>query len=55
MDRQNIASLLGLTMETVSRAMGELRRAGLIEVRGKRLTILAPAALRREAEGASAE
>lgn len=55
MDRQDIASLLGLTMETVSRTMGELRRAGLIEVRGKRLTILAPGGLRREAEGGSAE
>lgn len=54
MDRQDIASLLGLTMETVSRAIGELRRAGLIQVRGKLVSVLAPAALRREAEGSAA-
>lgn len=55
MDRQDIASLLGVTMETVSRAMGELRKAGLIQVKGKLVSVLAPAALRREAEGVAAK
>ena len=55
MDRQDIAGLLGLTMETVSRAMGELRKAGLIAVSGKHLTILDPSKLRREAEGTAVE
>lgn len=53
LDRGEIASLLGLTLETVSRSMGQLQRAGVIRVSGKHLSILDPAALAAEADGAS--
>lgn len=51
LDRAEIASLLGLTLETVSRSMGQLQRDGLIRASGKRLWLLQPEALSREAEG----
>lgn len=51
MDRQDIASFLGLTMETVSRSLGQLQRAGVVQVSGKQLSILEPDTLRVEAEG----
>lgn len=51
LDRSEIASLLGLTLETVSRSMGQLQRDGLIRVSGKHLSLLRPGDLAREAEG----
>lgn len=51
LDRSEIASLLGLTLETVSRSMSNLQRDGLIRVSGKHLSLLQPEALAREAEG----
>lgn len=40
--QQSLADLLGTTRVTVNRALGRLRRDGLIEVRGDRIDILAP-------------
>ena len=45
--KTNIASLLNLTPETLSRTMLKLQQAGLIEVRGKDITILDVDGLRR--------
>lgn len=55
LDRGEIASLLGLTLETVSRSMSHLQRDGLIRVSGKHLALLRPEALAREAEGEAHE
>ena len=35
MSRRDIADSLGLTIETISRQLGELREAGLIETTGR--------------------
>jgi CRP/FNR family transcriptional regulator, anaerobic regulatory protein len=45
MQRQDIASFLGMTLETVSRSFGALHRARLIEVRGRTIQLLDPAGL----------
>jgi CRP/FNR family transcriptional regulator, anaerobic regulatory protein len=45
MQRQDIASFLGMTLETVSRSFGALHRAHLIEVRGRTIQLLDPAGL----------
>lgn len=50
LDRSEIASLLGLTLETVSRSMSHLQRDGLIRVSGKHVSLLEPGALAREAD-----
>jgi CRP/FNR family transcriptional regulator, anaerobic regulatory protein len=49
MDRRHIASLLGLSMETVSRAMSGLKRDGLVDVNCKRARVLRPESLMQEA------
>jgi CRP-like cAMP-binding protein len=52
MSRSDIADYLGLTMETVSRNLTQLKRRRLIEIPdGKRLRVLDTAALRRIAMG----
>jgi len=51
LDRGNIANLLGLTVETVSRALAQLQRDGLIRVSGKHVVIRDRAALQLEANG----
>ena len=45
MPRQDIASYLGMTLETVSRSFSALQRDGLIEVDGRRVRLLDPAGL----------
>ena len=45
MQRQDIASFLGMTLETVSRSFSALHREGLIEVHGRTVRLLDPAAL----------
>ncbi|QID16815.1 Crp/Fnr family transcriptional regulator [Nitrogeniibacter mangrovi] len=54
MSRMDIASFLGLSKETVSRACSALDRAGIVAMRRRRFTILDPAALHRTAAGAIA-
>jgi CRP/FNR family transcriptional regulator len=45
LSRSDLASYLGITLETVSRCLTELRRRRLIEVRAKELRLLQPAEL----------
>lgn len=45
MQRQDIASFLGMTLETVSRSFSALQREGLIEVHGRAIRLLDPAGL----------
>lgn len=45
MQRQDIASFLGMTLETVSRSFSALQRAGLIEVHGRAIRLLDAAGL----------
>ena len=40
MSREDIASYLGLVIETVSRTLGKLQDEGIISVRGRQLKIL---------------
>ncbi|MDY0022697.1 helix-turn-helix domain-containing protein, partial [Arenimonas caeni] len=40
MSREDIASYLGLVIETVSRTLGKLQDEGIIAVRGRQLKIL---------------
>jgi CRP/FNR family transcriptional regulator len=47
MTRREIGSLLGLTLETVSRALSRLQRAGLLFVRWRQVRIADPAGLQR--------
>ncbi len=45
MQRQDIASFLGMTLETVSRSFSALHREGLVEVQGRTVRLLDPAGL----------
>jgi len=45
MQRQDIASFLGMTLETVSRSVSALQKEGLIEVHGRLVTLKDPARL----------
>jgi CRP/FNR family transcriptional regulator len=47
MTRREIGSLLGLTPETVSRALSRLQRAGLLFVRWRKVRIADVAGLQR--------
>lgn len=40
MTREEIGSYLGIKLETVSRTLSRFQRDGLIEVKGKRVTLL---------------
>ena len=46
MTRAEIGSFLGLTLETVTRALGRLQARGLVSVDGRALELVDPAALR---------
>ncbi|HET6604556.1 MAG TPA: helix-turn-helix domain-containing protein [Xanthomonadaceae bacterium] len=54
MAREEIASYLGMVIETVSRTLTRLRDDGLIAVRGRQVRILDPGRLREIAHGAEA-
>ena len=45
MQRHDIASFLGMTLETVSRSFSSLQKDGLIEVQGRTIRLLDPAGL----------
>jgi len=45
MQRQDIASYLGMTLETVSRSFSALQKDGLIDVQGRTIRLLDPAGL----------
>lgn len=40
MTRGDIGNYLGLTVETISRLLGRFQKSGLIEVKGKYITIV---------------
>jgi CRP/FNR family transcriptional regulator len=46
MTREDVGSYLGVTIETVSRALGKLQKLGIIAVENRRIEINDPAALR---------
>lgn len=48
---EQIAARLGTTQETISRALGQLRRRGIVEARRQSIDVLDIAALRRVATG----
>jgi CRP-like cAMP-binding protein len=50
--QHHIADAAGLTVVHVGNVLAEFRRAGLVEINGRALTITDPAALRRVAETA---
>jgi CRP/FNR family transcriptional regulator len=47
MTRQDIASYLGLKLETVSRLFSKFHKSGLLDVQQKHVRILDPQGLRR--------
>jgi CRP/FNR family transcriptional regulator, anaerobic regulatory protein len=51
MQRQDIASFLGMTLETVSRVFSALQKDGVIVVHGRTIELLDPAALAARAYG----
>ena len=48
---EEMGKMIGATRESVSRALGDWRRAGIISSRGRRILIQKPAALRAQAIG----
>lgn len=50
MAREDIGNYLGLTLETVSRALSKMRKAGVLAVDGKHIRVLQPAALQAAAQ-----
>ncbi|MEE4330914.1 MAG: helix-turn-helix domain-containing protein [Wenzhouxiangella sp.] len=55
MDRRDIANYLGLTIETVSRTLSAMQREGIIEVRGKLVSLVDRSALEDQAAQAHPE
>ena len=55
MSREEIGRHLGLALETVSRGFTRLHEDGIIEVRGRRVRILDPQALRAQTQGCEAD
>lgn len=51
MSRVEIANLLGLRIETISRCLSRLQTEGTLDVRGRRIRVLNPEQLRRAAHG----
>lgn len=51
MSREDIASYLSITRETVSRTLASLQQGGIVAVSRRRITVLQPAALERMAHG----
>lgn len=47
--RQELADLVGLSRETLTRVMADFQRAGLVRIEGRRISIVNPAKLKREA------
>jgi CRP/FNR family transcriptional regulator len=54
MSREDIASYLGLVIETVSRTLGKMQDEGLIALRGREVRVLDAARLDRQAHAAGA-
>lgn len=55
MDRRDIANYLGLTIETVSRTLSAMQREGVIEVRGKLVSVVDRDVLEQQAAQARPE
>jgi len=55
MDRRDIANYLGLTIETVSRTLSAMQREGIIEVRGKLVSLVDRSELEHQAAQAHPE
>jgi CRP-like cAMP-binding protein len=48
---EELGKMIGATRESVSRTIGDWRRAGIISTQGRRILIRKPAALRAQASG----
>lgn len=51
LSKRELAAVLGMTPETLSRLLASLRESGVIDVRGRTVTVLSPEQLRRLAAG----
>lgn len=47
--RQELADIAGLSRETLTRVIADFQRAGLVRIEGRRIAIVSPARLKREA------
>jgi len=47
--RKELADLAGLSRETLTRVIADFQRAGLVRIEGRRMAIVSPAKLKREA------
>ena len=54
LSKRELAAMLGMTPETLSRLLASLREAGAIDVRGRSLVVLSPDHLRHMASGRQA-